>query len=185
MNIDENILVKLATGSHQAFKEIYRTYYSRIHAFAHGLLKDADESDELTQMVFIKLWDKREIFQNVHNFDSYIFTLTKHTIFNYIEAKHTIPTTNDEIPDQFDNETPYDDLIAHDLQLLIDLIINNMPSQRQQIFRLSRVEGLSNEEIAIKLGIKKKTVENHLNLALKELRNIISITILIYIMLIN
>ena len=60
-----------------------------------------------------------------------------------------------------------------------------MPSQRQQIFRLSRVEGLSNEEIAIKLGIKKKTVENHLNLALKELSNIISITILIYIMLIN
>lgn len=185
MNIDENLLVKLATGSHQAFKEIYRTYYSRIHAFAYGLLKDADESDELTQMVFIKLWDKREIFQNVHNFDFYIFTLTKHTIFNYIEAKHTIQTTNDEIPDQFDNETPYDDLIAHDLQLLIDLIINNMPSQRQQIFRLSRVEGLSNEEIAIKLGIKKKTVENHLNLALKELRNIISITILIYIMLIN
>lgn len=185
MNTEQDILLRLAEGDHQAFKKLFRTYYSKVRAFSYGFLKNTDDADELAQMVFVKLWDKRKMLQNIRNFDSYLFMLAKHTIFNFIEARHIMPVSEEEIPVEVDNETPYDDLIAHDLQLLIDLTVSNMPFQRRQIYRMSREQGMTNDEIADKLGIQKKTVENHLNLALKELRNVINIFIMIYIMLTN
>ena len=65
-----------------------------------------------------------------------------------------------------------DSLFAKDLEDLINLAIQNMPEQRRKVFSLSRVEGLTNDEIAEKLGISKRTVENHITTALAMLRKI-------------
>ena len=67
------------------------------------------------------------------------------------------------------------------MQLLIDLVVEAMPPQRRIVYKLSREVGLSNAEIAEKLQLTKKTVENHLNLALKELRNMILASLLLYL----
>lgn len=64
-------------------------------------------------------------------------------------------------------------MLAKDLALLVEMVVENMPAQRQAVYKMSREMGMSNDEIALKLGIQKKTVENHLNLALKELRKTI------------
>ncbi len=72
-----------------------------------------------------------------------------------------------------DNHSPQEDLIAKDAQLLVDMVVSQMPSQRQKVYRMSREKGLSNQEIAKILGISKKTVENHLNLALGIIRKAI------------
>lgn len=185
MENEKEILLRLSEGDEKAFRNIFSRYYSKVRSFSYGFLKDRDEADELAQMIFIKLWEKRDSFVSVHNFDSYLFTLSKYTIFNYIEARHIIPVDIEEVLDNVDTITPYDEVIANDLKLLVDLTVNEMPPQRRQIFRLSRQFGLTNDEIALKLGIQKKTVENHLNLALKELRNIIGFIVIAYIMLIK
>lgn len=59
------------------------------------------------------------------------------------------------------------------------MIVENMPQQRQAIYRMSREQHLKNEEIATKLGLQKKTVENHLNLALKEIKKALYLVILL------
>lgn len=79
------------------------------------------------------------------------------------------------------HDSPDEDLIAKDLQLLIDMVVANMPPQRKLIYQLSREAGLSNAEIAEKLDLSKKTVENHLNLALKELRKILLYLLILYL----
>lgn len=185
MEKEKEILQRLSEGDEKAFRYIFRQYYSKVRSFSYGFLKDTDDADELAQIIFIKLWEKKGIFLSVNNFDSYLFTLSKNTILNYIEARHVIPVDIDVILERPDTITPYDELIAEDLQLLIDLTVSEMPPQRRQIYQLSRQEGFTNDEIAEKLGIHKKTVENHLNLALKELRNVISIILILYIMLID
>lgn len=82
-----------------------------------------------------------------------------------------MPIDIDSLPDRYSNESsPFDDVVAKDTQLLIDMVVENMPQQRQMIYRMSREQHLKNEEIALQLGIQKKTVENHLNLALKEIK---------------
>ena len=125
-----------------------------------------------------------EAFHKVHHFDSYLFMLTKYTVFNYITTKNVSRfTSEDNIPEISDGCTPHDELIAKDLQLLIDMVVSEMPPKRKMIYQLSRIEGLSNEQIAEKLGIQKKTVENHLNIALNELRDALALSILVYLIL--
>ena len=63
------------------------------------------------------------------------------------------------------------------------MVVSEMPPKRKMIYQLSRIEGLSNEQIAEKLGIQKKTVENHLNIALNELRDALALSILVYLIL--
>lgn len=112
-------------------------------------------------------------FTEVRTFGSYLYVLAKHTAFNYIESRRvnlvSLERAGEEDGERSD--TPYEDLVAKDLRLLVDMIVETMPPQRKMIYRMSRDEGLSNTEIAENLQLSKKTVENHLNLALKELRN--------------
>ena len=75
--------------------------------------------------------------------------------------------------------SPLEQVEAHDMQLLIDMVVDSMPPQRQTVYRMSREEGLTNDEIAERLGLQKKTVENHLNLALGEIRRMLKILILL------
>lgn len=109
--------------------------------------------------------------------------LTKYTVFNYITTKKVSRfTSEDNVPEISDEYTPYDKLIAKDLQLLIDMVVNEMPPKRKMIYKLSRIKGLSNEQIAEKLGIQKNGGES-LNIALNELRDALALSILVYLIL--
>ncbi|WP_367882952.1 sigma-70 family RNA polymerase sigma factor [Parabacteroides goldsteinii] len=66
-----------------------------------------------------------------------------------------------------------EDIYAKELSILIDIAIEQMPEQRRRIFKMSRKEGLSNEEISQKLQINKRTVENHVTQALADLREVV------------
>lgn len=72
------------------------------------------------------------------------------------------------------SSTSEEDFIARELGLLIDEVVEKMPPQRKKIYQLSRLEGLSNEEIAARLNTTKRNVESQLSLALKEIRKVIS-----------
>lgn len=178
-------IIKLFTeGNHEAFRKLFHSFYPKVYAFVRGLVKDKDDTDEVTQLVFIKLWDKRERFREVCHFDSYLFMLTKNTVFNYMAAERaTVSIWEDYVPEECDRCTPHEELVARDLQLLIDMVVDGLPPQRKAVYRLNKISGLSNDEIAKRLGIQKKTVENHLNLALKEIRKAVSLYLLCFLMI--
>lgn len=180
---DEKALVDaFVGGSHEAFRQLFVRYYPKVRYFIFGLLKSEVESEDLAQDVFVKLWANREHFSEVRNFGAYLYVLARNTTFNYIESKQIRQDNlDDRLADEEDRATPYEDLVAKDMQLLIDLVVEAMPPQRRIVYKLSREVGLSNAEIAEKLQLTKKTVENHLNLALKELRNMILASLLLYL----
>ena len=76
-----------------------------------------------------------------------------------------------------------DIIIARETELIIDLVVKNMPEQRRKVFEMSRTEGLSNEEIAVALSISRRMVEKHLALAKKEINNIILTLLLLLVFL--
>lgn len=182
-SIDEELLVKeLAQGSQKAFEVLFMRYYPKVHRFVYGLVKSQQDADDITQEVFSKVWRNRDMFAEVRNFGAYLFILSKNATFNFLETQQIRTERLNEKPfEEETNHTPDEELIAKDLQLLIDMVVDSMPPQRRLIYKLSREIGLSNSEIADKLQLRKKTVENHLNLALKELRKIILCLLILYL----
>lgn len=180
IGINRDMMETLAAGNHEVFQRVFSMFQPKVHAFAFGLIKNATDADDITQLVFIKLWTNHAKLSEVENLDAYIFGITKNTVLNFI-AKNRQPEIDLDClrETRATGATPQEQIEASDLKLLIDMVVEQMPQQRQTVYRLSREEGLSNDEIAQQLGIQKKTVENHLNLALGEIREMLKILIFV------
>ena len=180
MEIGEDVIKSLQQGSHQAFHQVFVAFYPKVFAFAMGFLKNTHDAEDNSQTVFIKLWTHREKLANVHDLDAYLYTITKNTVLNYIASQKAFTIDISTVRDlEANHHSAQQQIEAQDLQLLIEMIVENMPTQRQTVYRMSREQGLSNDEIAERLGLQKKTVENHLNLALGEIRKMLKILILL------
>ena len=173
MIFNQDEIKKLAEGDVRVFTALHQAFFPKIHQFALMLLKDNQDADDVCQIIFTKVWVKRENLSEVTNLDGYLFTLSKNSIIDYLSSKRIKNNNSNNIPQITDTTTPYENLVASDMQLLIDMIVGNMPEQRQIIYRMSREQLLNNKEIATKLRIQKKTVENHLNLALKDIKKVL------------
>ena len=180
MVISQDIIEELTEGNQEAFRMVFKAAYPQVRAFSKGFTKNDADADDIAQQVFIKLWTKRAILANVRNFETYLYTITKNTVLNHMASQKAFMVDISDVRNlSTENTPPLEQIEASDLQLLIDMTVENMPPQRQAVYKLSRVEGLSNDQIAEKLGLQKKTVENHLNLALGEIRKVLKMFILL------
>lgn len=180
MEIEKDVILLMSQGDKKAYETMFRRFYPKVHRFAIMLLKNEEDANDVCQLIFMKVWNKREKFADIRDFDSYLFVLAKYTVVNYISSKHILPIDIDTLSGNYpDSVSPHEDMVAKDIQLFTDMVVENMPQQRQTIYRMSREQHLKNEEIAQRLGIQKKTVENHLNLALKEIKKSLYVMILL------
>jgi RNA polymerase sigma-70 factor (ECF subfamily) len=163
-------LTNLSKGDHRSYELLFLAYHPKIYHFLCGFIKNEEEAYDMTQEIFYKVWMNREMMGEVKSFKAYLFTMARHMIYNHYEhnlvkEKYTLSQL-----DQPETYEPEQDMFAKDLSLLIDLVISQMPEQRQRIFKMSRREGFSSDEIASRLNIHKRTVENHISNALSDLR---------------
>lgn len=180
MNISQEDTERLAEGDRHAFQRVFRAAYPKVYAFALGFVKNTADAEDIAQTVFIRLWTRRDLLRRVHDPDAYLYTVTRNAVLNHIAAQKAYTLDITAVRDLAAGDASAQSRMeALDLQLLIDMVVENMPPQRQTVYRLSREEGLSNDEIARRTGLQKKTVENHLNLALGEIRKILKIIILL------
>ena len=186
MQID-NIILQLQQDNKYAFKQLYEQYYSRVVAFIVGMVKKEDIANDLAQDVFVSLWLGRKRLDISQNLQNYIFVASRNAAINYLKKEFAhVHEQIENVQEKIYIESNVEDSIfAREINLLIEMVVSDMPKQRQLIYRMSREEGLSNNEIANKLGISKRSVENQLSIALKEIRQSIStyITFLLYMLL--
>ena len=169
---EKDYIIELKKGSFSAFDHIFSSYKARLYTFAVGYLKVTEDAQELVQEVFVKVWENREMLDETRSFNSYLFTISKNTILNYFRKKANEQSYIDYIKKNTSlsyNKTE-EDLAYEELQEKASRVIEQLPARQKEIYRLSREQGLSNEEIARQLKISKKTVENQVTLALKFLR---------------
>lgn len=174
-------LKALREGNEKAFEKIYLNYYKKTLYFITGLVKSEDDAKELTQEVFVKLWTNRETLDPERSVHSYMYTIARNAAFNFLKHKLVeINYMNEYAAQNIETETSDEILFAKEMALLIEMSVSKMPAQRRKIYQMSRKEGLSNEEIATRLQISKKTVENQLSLALRELKRVIAGMIILF-----
>lgn len=168
---DHIILSALSHGNEKAFDCIFEQLYPKIKFFVTGLTGNEEEAENITQDIFMWLWIKRERLESIENFDSYIYAMAKNAGLNFIKKSLLKGSQLSEDVQQIPSEDSQEDTLYYkELESIIEKEIDKMPRQRRQVFEMSREEGLSNTEIAEKLGISKRTVETHISLALGDLR---------------
>lgn len=181
MNVlDANVLSDLREGSHKAFEKVFTAYFNKVKAFIYGYIKSDIDAEELAEDIFVNLWLNHEVIDVSKSFDSYLHTIARNASLNYLKHKLVKESHINNISGMEKTFTSEDDLIAKETLLLIEMAVDRMPEQRKNIYRLSRNEGLKNEEIAIRLNTTKRNVESQLSLALKDLRKVISSVFLFF-----
>ncbi len=181
--LEAKCLEALGKGDHEAFNILFMSYHSLVKRFLLGFIKDEDEVLDIAQDVFVKVWTHRKLAASAESFKAYLFRMTRNEIYNYykLNAIH-----EDHLEKYRSQSVLVDDLLeerilAEELGLLLDIAIDNMPPQRKLIFKMSRKDGLSNEEISLRLNINKRTVENHITQALSDLRKVLKVILPFFI----
>lgn len=168
---EQLLLADLREGCVMAFEKIFKRHWEPLYISAKSRLHSHDEAEEVIQSIFSSLWEKRESLL-ITNLTFYLNTALRNRILNMIRHKVQQKKYWDYytafIP-QHQNIT--DQVVAFDdLSNAVELAVNHLPKKSKQVFKLSRIEGLSNEEIANILHVSEKAIEYHLTKSLKELR---------------
>lgn len=151
-----------------------------------GYLKDQDATEEAVQQVFFNVWDRKESIHITSSFKAYLYQAVRNHCLNALKHEQVKANAHGEL---LRDEEPGEEnnLEAIELKERIDQAIAELPTERQKIFRMSRFEELKYKEIAEKLHISVKTVENQMGKALKYLRESLSelMPLLIWILINN
>ena len=115
----------------------------------------------------------------VQSFGKYIYVMSRNAAINAIRRTGRLTTLADDVANRAENFSIEDDYYAREKELIIRLTVCQMPEQRRRIFEMSRYMGMDNQTIATTLNLSKKTVENHLTLALKTLRSVLACWIML------
>lgn len=184
--IEKGYIEALGRGDEQAFESLFLHYFPRIKGFINGILQNEEEAEDISQDIFVSMWQNRERLTNIENLNAYLFRVAKNAVFRHIERSLLFRDFQEQQIDRAsftptDNDSIEEELYAKELNFLISVAVEKMPPQRKQIYKMSRLEGISNDEIAERLSISKRTVENHLTQALADIRKIIGFFIIAFL----
>ncbi|RUT79953.1 RNA polymerase sigma-70 factor [Ancylomarina longa] len=158
--------------SRSDFETLFNDHYSRLCAYAYNFIKEQEGSEEIVQEVFFKLWINRSDIKIESSIISYLYRAVRNASLNlikHINIRENYKQHNKEQIEQSE-QLDSDPLNVSELEKKIRASIDLLPEQRKKIFILSRYEQLKYKEIAEKLGISIKTVENQMGKALQFLR---------------
>jgi RNA polymerase sigma-70 factor (ECF subfamily) len=164
--------IPASTYNDQSFEQLFKAHYKALHAYANMILKDLDLAEEIVQNMFLRFWEKRELLNVETSIKAYLYKCVYNDSLNYLKhekvkvkyhdfTKHTMSELSESAAAKVE---------LGELQFNLRVALNELPEQCRTIFQMSRFEELKYREIAERLGISIKTVENQMGKALKILR---------------
>ena len=170
---NEAIGILLAQRDETAFEQVFKSHFKRLHAYAFTILRDEMEAEEMVQQVFFKLWERNENLSLTGSVSAYLYRAVHNESLNYIKHQKVRSSHQLHIAYSMKNEVehPAKKILTGELEKKIHSALSELPEQCRTIFQMSRFDELKYREIADKLGISVKTVENQMGKALKLMRD--------------
>jgi len=158
------------------FEEIFKEYFNPLVNFINHYLQNYENSREVVQNTFLKLWDKKDQLSIQSSLKNYLYRSAKNNMIDFIRKHQKLNVISDEedivlnnLPDSDEAAlSPY--IIRHEILIALE----RLKPKNREIFMLSKFEGLTYEEIAKHMGISKRTVEDNVARAIGRLREILS-----------
>ena len=168
---EKALLVEIAAGDERAFRKLFDLYKERFYAVVLKMTRSDEVAEDIVQDVFMNIWRKRESLVDIENPSSYFFTAVYRRVYHHYRKVALEKRLLQEEPLIKESVNTTDDMVlAHESKNLIFQAIAKLPPQQQLVFKLSKQEGLSREDIARQLHISPNTVRNHLADAIKFIR---------------
>lgn len=172
----QRLVQRLHENDEAAFEDIYNLIHQKIYCFILRYIQDSSNARELTQRFFVRLWENRHRISAEKPLEAQAFVIARNLVIDELRKKareknfieyfrsrlETVSTVTEET-------ILYDDLQTH-----LEAVVESLPQRRREIFKLSRHQGLTYQEIARELSISPKTVEIQMSKALKVVRSKLS-----------
>jgi RNA polymerase sigma-70 factor (family 1) len=170
---DPALLIRIAAGDEEAFRQVYVFYYRRLYRFACALVKTPEPAEEMVEDVFVRVWQLRETAGSIQNLRVYLYTAVKNSALNYLSQKArqsiTEPFDHIHITVGSTTDTPEQLLITAEMQQKIQIAVDALPPRCKMIFKLVREDGLKYKEIAGILNISVNTIDAQMAIAIKKI----------------
>ncbi len=171
---EKGILAQVAEGDTRSFSLLVDAYWNKVYSHALSFVKSPEAAQEITQDIFVKIWDKRAALPGIESFKDYLYITGRNMIISQMRKKIMAPLPTVECKEREDMQLPDLQLEYKNTYELIRRGMQQLTPQQQKIFRMSREEGMTHEQIAEKLGLAQNTVKWHMVIALNTLRTFLS-----------
>lgn len=159
----------IKNGDHKAFKTFYEHHHEALYRYLMGKGIAEETAKDLIQKAFIYIWEQRQQIDPSKSLRAYLFRIGYTRMLNHIRDNSKFDN-NDEMPVIESVKNPEEDTQARELESAIDRAIENMPEKRGLVFEMCFIQEFTYRETAEALEVSVKTVENHMGLALKDIR---------------
>lgn len=171
---DSELFEAIVLNHEKAFNQLFERHWFKVYSVAFRYVKDEESALEIAHDIFLNIWNKRHELQ-VNSFKSYVITSASYhgirkkrnatgSVLQYVKDYH-----NTENAQHAHNQGELN-IGEQEINETVDVLLNTLPKRCREIYQMSRRDNLSITEIAEKLGVSKRTVENQLTIALKHLR---------------
>ncbi|MEO0733738.1 MAG: RNA polymerase sigma-70 factor [Bacteroidota bacterium] len=169
---ESHYVARLVAGDEVAFRYLFDAYYPRVRAFAGGICRDVHLAEEITQITFVKLWEKRSMLEAKRPLGNFLFVVCRNLLISHVrkvQSRRKYEAYQKSFA-AVSTENTAETVRVREVRGVLEAAMASMPPKRREVFRLSREQGLSYREIGEHLGISRKTVEVHISQALRFLR---------------
>lgn len=171
---DEELISILREGNASVIAELYERYWKFLLAKAFDRLKSREDAEEIVQELFVKIWRRRKGIQLKYSFKTYILASLRYEILHYIAKqqyrKDDISLNSSELSEFWVQDEDFHSLEMKQLQEKIEQVIDTLPEKCKIIFKMSRNDGMSANQIANELNLSPRTIETQIGKALKVLK---------------
>lgn len=161
---EHELLLKMKKGDHDAFEVLYHEHSLEVYRRLLLMVKSADLAEELTQKVFIKIWESRAKIEANDSFKFFLYRIGKNMAIDFYREVSRNRNLLDEITKaqtgiSYETEEA---ILLQETNQLFEKALEAFPPQQKQVFRLCKMQGLSYREVSDLLGISTSTISNHI-----------------------
>ncbi len=158
----------IKSGNHLSYEIVFKLFHKKVYAYFLKKTASEDMAQELTQLVFIKLWNFKHTLSLDHELDLQLFQIARTVLLDHFR-KQANDERNLKLYHSSLKEDAGSQLPNFDAQQQLEVVLSVLPPTRKKVFVLNRLSGYSYKEIAQQLSISPRTVEKHISLAIKQL----------------
>ena len=190
LNNERLLLQQISEGDRAVFRTLYIHYFSDVQRYIALFEPSGISRDELTQDVFIRIWEKRSYLAGVDSFKSYLFMVTRNVVFNYLrglKVQQKVKELDESVEEGGGGGTIEDQLLYKQYYRIALEAMEKLPPGRRKVLKMSIDDGLTLDEIAVELNISRAGVKKQLYAATAFVRQYLhehgEITVLLFVFL--